>query len=100
MTFGKSQIPGIDLNESFAPVIIDVSFRIMLITKLTWNLEASIVNVENEFYMVNFKEIYMNIPEGMSYGSKLNLLSTMTIFGLVQSSRELYQNLNSTFELI
>jgi hypothetical protein len=33
---GYSQVPGIDFNESFAPVINDVRFRIMLIAKLTW----------------------------------------------------------------
>jgi Reverse transcriptase (RNA-dependent DNA polymerase) len=33
-----SQIPGIDFNESFAPVVNNVSFQIMLIAKLTWNL--------------------------------------------------------------
>jgi Reverse transcriptase (RNA-dependent DNA polymerase) len=28
---GYSQIPGVDFNESFAPVVNDVSFRIMLL---------------------------------------------------------------------
>jgi hypothetical protein len=40
-----SQIPGIDFNESFDPVIKNASFQIMLIAKLIWNLEASIVDV-------------------------------------------------------
>jgi hypothetical protein len=31
---GYSQVPGIDFSESFAPVLNDVSFRIMLIAKL------------------------------------------------------------------
>jgi hypothetical protein len=38
VAYEYSQIPGIDFNESFAPVINDVSFRIMLIEKLIWNL--------------------------------------------------------------
>jgi hypothetical protein len=42
---GCSQVPGIDFNESFAPVINDVSFQIILIAKLIWNLEASIIYV-------------------------------------------------------
>jgi Reverse transcriptase (RNA-dependent DNA polymerase) len=46
---GYSQIPGIDFNESFAPVINDVSFRIMLISKLIWNLKACIIDVETAF---------------------------------------------------
>jgi hypothetical protein len=52
-------------------VINDVSFRIMLIAKLIWNLEASIVNVETAYLHGELQEeIYMNIPEGMSYDSK------------------------------
>jgi hypothetical protein len=46
---GYSQIPGIDFNESFAPVINDVSFRIMLIAKFIWDLEVFIVDVETAF---------------------------------------------------
>jgi Reverse transcriptase (RNA-dependent DNA polymerase) len=46
---GYSQVPGIDFNESYAPVINDVSFRIMLIAKLTWGLQASIIDVETGF---------------------------------------------------
>jgi hypothetical protein len=67
---GYSQIPGIDFNESFAPMINDVSFRIMLIAKLIWNLEASFVDVETAFLHGELQEeIYMNIPECMSYDS-------------------------------
>jgi hypothetical protein len=85
---GYSQTPGIDFNESFAPVINDVSFRIMLIAKLIWNLEGSIVDKETAFLHGELQEeIYMNIPEGMSYDSKHCLLLTKTIYGLVQSAR-------------
>jgi hypothetical protein len=35
---GYSQVPGIDFSESFAPVLNEVSFRIMLIAKLIWNM--------------------------------------------------------------
>jgi hypothetical protein len=81
---GYSQIPGIDFNESFAPVINDVSFRIMLIAKLIWNLEASIVDAETAFLHGELQdEIYMNIPEDMNYDSKHCLLLTKTIYGLV-----------------
>jgi hypothetical protein len=89
---GFSQIPGIDFNESFAPVINDVSFQ-MLIAKLIWNLEASIVNLETAFLHGELQEeIYMNIPEGMSYDSKHCLLLTKTIYGLVQSARVFYKS--------
>jgi hypothetical protein len=56
VTYGYSQIPGIDFNESFAPVMNNFSFQIMLIPKLIWNLEVSIVDVETAFLHVEFQE--------------------------------------------
>jgi Reverse transcriptase (RNA-dependent DNA polymerase) len=38
VAYGFSQIPGIDFNDSFAPVINDVSFCIILIAKIMWGL--------------------------------------------------------------
>jgi hypothetical protein len=35
---GYSQVPGIDFSESFAPVLNDISFRIMIIAKPVWNI--------------------------------------------------------------
>jgi hypothetical protein len=88
-------------NESFAPVINDVSFRIILIARLIWNLEASIVNAETLFLHGELQEeIYMNIPEGMSYDSKHCLLLIKTIYGLVQSARELHKKLMATIKSI
>jgi hypothetical protein len=68
LAYRYSRIPGINFNENFAPVINDVSFRIMLIAKLIWNLEASIVDVETAILHGELQEeIYMNIPEGVRY---------------------------------
>jgi hypothetical protein len=68
---GYSRVLEIDFNISFYPVINDVSFQIILIEKIIWNLEASTVNVETAFLHCELQEgIYMNIPEGMSYDSK------------------------------
>jgi hypothetical protein len=64
---GYSLFPGTDFNESFPQVFNDVSFRTMLIAKLIWNLETSIVDMETAFlHDEPQEEIYMNIPEGMS----------------------------------
>jgi hypothetical protein len=97
---GYSQIPGIDFNERFALVINDVRFRIILIAKLIWSLEGSIVDVETEFLLGELQEeIYINVPEGMSYDSKHCLLLTKSIYGLVQSAREFYKKLMYTLKL-
>jgi Reverse transcriptase (RNA-dependent DNA polymerase) len=90
-----SQIPGIDFNESFAPVVNDMSFRIMLIAKLIWNLQASIVDVETAFLHGDLQEIYMNVPEGLQQDSNSCLVLKKTIYGLVQSAREFYNKLRS-----
>jgi hypothetical protein len=90
---GYSRIPGIDFDESFAPVTNDVSFQIMLIARLIWNLEASIVDVETAYLHGELQEeIYMNIPGGMSYDSNHGLPLKKTIYGLVQSAREFYKS--------
>jgi hypothetical protein len=38
VAFGFNQVSGFDFNESFALVINDVSFRVMLIARLIWEL--------------------------------------------------------------
>jgi Reverse transcriptase (RNA-dependent DNA polymerase) len=68
---GYSQVPGVDFNESVAPVINDVSFRVMLIIKLTRGMQATIIDVETAFLHGNLQEeIYMNIPDGLDSNSK------------------------------
>jgi hypothetical protein len=49
----------------------------MLMVKLIWKLQASIIDVETAFLYGNLKEeIYMNIPEGMeSNGNDCLLLN-------------------------
>jgi hypothetical protein len=73
----------------------------MLITKLIWNLQAYIINVDTAFLHAKFQEdIYMNISEGMSYDSKHCILLTKTIYGLVQSERDFYKKLMATLKSI
>jgi Reverse transcriptase (RNA-dependent DNA polymerase) len=67
---GYSQVSGVDFNDSFASVINDVSFRIMLIAKLIWDLKACIADVETSFLHGELQEkIYMNVPEGLDTDS-------------------------------
>jgi hypothetical protein len=46
---GYSQVPGIDFSEIFATVMNDVSFRIMIIAKLVWNMTCYVVDIETAF---------------------------------------------------
>ena len=72
---GYSQVPGIDFNKSVALVINDVSSRIMIIVKLIWKLQASIIDAETASLHDNLQEyIYMHIPEGMESNNNECLL--------------------------
>jgi hypothetical protein len=44
-----SHVQGMDFNESIAPVLNDVSFRIMLITKFFWDMTSTVVDIETTF---------------------------------------------------
>jgi len=60
---GYSQVPGVDFSVNFAPVVNDVTFRIVL--RLMLQLDAVLVDVETAFlYGVLNEEIYKKIPEG------------------------------------
>ena len=91
---GYSQIPGVDFQESYAPVINDVTFRILLVTMLTWNLIGKVIDIETAFLHGELKEtIYMEIPKGMEANKNECLILKRTIYGLVQSAREFYNKL-------
>lgn len=46
---GYSQVPGVDFQHSYAPTISDVSWRILIVAMLIWNLDAKIVDVKTAF---------------------------------------------------
>jgi hypothetical protein len=78
---GYSQVPGIDFNESFAPVLNDVNLRIMLIAKLLWNMTCTVVDIETAFLNGDLdEEIYMEVPKGLAIkdNKKLILKSNTT----------------------
>jgi Reverse transcriptase (RNA-dependent DNA polymerase) len=94
-----SQEPGVNFQESFAPVINDVTFRILLVMLLTWILKAKVVDIETSFLHGNLKEtIYMEMPKGMEASIDECLILNKTIYGLVQSAREFYNKLVSALK--
>jgi Reverse transcriptase (RNA-dependent DNA polymerase) len=66
----------------------------MLIAKLMWGLQASIVIVETAFLHGDLsEEIYMNVPEGLIKEQDHCLLLNKTIYGLFQSARDFHKKL-------
>jgi Reverse transcriptase (RNA-dependent DNA polymerase) len=91
---GYSQVPGIVFNESFDPVINDVSLRIMLVSKLIWDLQVSIIDVKTAFLNGELQEeIYINVPEASRIDPDYCLKLKRAIYGLVPSAREFYKKL-------
>ena len=99
---GYSQIAGIDYDENFAPVINDVTYRILLIVKILWQLEGVIVDVEAAFLHgdLDGREIYMDAPEGLNAKDGECVLLQKTIYGLVQSARQFYKKLVKILRLL
>ena len=86
---GYSQIPGVDFSESYAPVINDVSWRILIIAMLVWKLDAKIIDVLTAFLYGDLEEeIYMKCHK--LHKEEKALLFIHSIYGLVQSARQYY----------
>jgi Reverse transcriptase (RNA-dependent DNA polymerase) len=85
---GYSLIPRVDFQETYAPVINDMTLRILLVTMLTWNLIGKVIEIETAFLHGGLKEtIFMEIPKGMDASKKECLISKRINYGLVQSAR-------------
>ncbi len=71
------------------PVMNDVTWRILLVTMIVWNLDAIIVDVETAFLHGDLEEeIYMNLPDGMEGMDDECLLLLKALYGLVQGARQ------------
>ena len=66
VALGYHQIPGIDYEDNFAPLINETTFGIILILMMKENLKAEIVDIETAFLYGDLKEeIFMKQPEGL-----------------------------------
>jgi Reverse transcriptase (RNA-dependent DNA polymerase) len=98
---GYSQVPGLDFNKSFAPVINNVSFRILLVAKLVWDMRSTIIDIETAFLHGNLdEEIYMNIPFGLIVDPNKKLILRKAIYSLVQSARKFNEKLIEVLKII
>jgi hypothetical protein len=62
---GYNQVPGIDYNDNFSPVVNDVTFRILFAAMLAWNHQGQEYWYWNWVLHGDLKEEIMEIPEGM-----------------------------------
>jgi hypothetical protein len=96
---GYSQIPGVDFTENYAPVINDVTYRIILFASMVWGLETKIINFETAFLHRDLEqEIYMDCPEGLKSEPDECVILLKTIYGLLQSARQFFKKLIKTLK--
>jgi Reverse transcriptase (RNA-dependent DNA polymerase) len=64
---GFSQIPGQDFQETFAPVVNDTTFHLVLVLKILFHLDAGQCDIETAFLYGELDEvIWMELPDGYS----------------------------------
>jgi hypothetical protein len=95
---GFSQIPGIDYNDVFSPVVKHSSIRALLGIVVMHDLELEQLDVKTAFLHGDLEEeIYMDQPEGFIVPGKENFVCKLkkSMFGLKQSPRQWYKKFDS-----
>lgn len=95
---GYSQIPGIDFNEVFSPVVKHSSIRTLLSMVAMHDYELEQLDVKTAFLHGELEEdIYMEQPEGFITPGKENLVCKLkkSLYGLKQSPRQWYKRFDT-----
>ena len=95
---GYSQIPGIDYNEVFSPVVKHSSIRTLLSIVAMHDLELEQLDVKTAFLHGELEEdIYMEQPEGFVIPGKEKLVCKLkkSLYGLKQSPRQWYKRFDT-----
>ncbi|RVW44373.1 Retrovirus-related Pol polyprotein from transposon TNT 1-94 [Vitis vinifera] len=90
---GYSQREGIDFKETFSPVSIKDSFRVILSIVAHFDLELHQMDVKTSFLNGDLDEnVYMEQPTGFTEVGKEHLVCKLnkSIYGLKQASRQWY----------
>ena len=98
---GYSQIPGIDFTESHAPVVNDVTCRLLYTTQMVYKHVAKTVDIETAFlHGVLRDELYMATPKGMNYGKHECCKLIKAIYGTVQAAATFFKTVTKSFKEI
>lgn len=95
---GFRQIPGVDYNEIFSPVVRMPTVRTMLALAAAKGWKLHHLDIDTAFLHGKLQEpIYMEAPEGFEFGGKVLKLKKC-IYGLKQAPKVWYDTLRSKFE--
>ncbi|KAK1632904.1 hypothetical protein QYE76_007219 [Lolium multiflorum] len=97
---GFSQIPGIDYNDVFSPVVKHSSIRAFFGIVAMRDLELEQLDVKTAFLHGELEEeIYMDQPEGFVVPGKEDLVCKLkrSLYGLKQSPRQWYKSQSAIY---
>ncbi|KAL5768311.1 hypothetical protein ACOSQ2_015094 [Xanthoceras sorbifolium] len=95
---GYSQVPGVDFNDIFSPVVKHSSIRVLLALVAMHDLELEQLDVKTAFLHGELEEqIYMQQPQGFIVEGKEDhvCLLKKSLYGLKQSPRQWYKRFDS-----
>ena len=96
---GFSQIPRVDFDETFAPVMCHQTFRMLLALANQHDWHVHQMDVKSAFLNGELNtEIFMKIPPGVEGQSGEVWLLHKALYGLKQASREWYHKLKGQLE--
>ena len=93
---GYSQIAGIDYTDNFAPVVNDVTFRLIVVLMMVNEWVADVVDIVTAFLYGNLdEEIYLKLPDRLNKMKGFENLDPRedccvlqhAMYGLVQAAR-------------
>jgi len=98
---GFSQVGGTDFDQIYSPMVHDITFRLMLIMKILFQLHSFTFDVETAFLLGDLEgiELYMRLPKGMVGDPRVDCVQLLkTIYGLTQSSWAFFKLWANTME--
>ncbi|KAF5378035.1 hypothetical protein D9757_011525 [Collybiopsis confluens] len=96
---GFSQIPGIDFDETFAPVVRMETVRLLISIAARYKLRAHVVDVIGAYLNGKLdEEIYMTQPECYEDGTTRVCKLERSLYGLKQAGRVWNLTLDSSFK--
>jgi len=96
---GFLQIPGVDFNNMFVPVMHHQTLRtlLVLVNRHRWHIQQ--MDVKSAFLNGDLnKETFMHIPEGVNSKEGEVWLLHKVLYGLKQASREWYLKIKEKLE--
>ena len=94
---GYVQQPGIDYDETYAPVVKFNSIRVLLSIGALLDLEIHQMDVKSAFLNGKLdEELYMEVPEGLDIDGNDDKICRLfrSLYGLKQASRMWYQRMD------